>query len=763
MSSTDKVVVYLKNTLANIERVLQTNLTISQIAKLYGFAEKLQLKYIDQLQGDEIRVTRKEFVRRCNAILDNLEERNISSEGDGVSSFGESSVFVAIDFGTLVHSTVYMACGINIDMPPMEIDFNVASVLCSLQHRLIDDGLLDTPSSHIELFTHDCTSHNRSHIQSLLRSDTRLSDSELRVRHLHTAAGLSINRLQTTLMTPLFNPTSETTPTAAQETQINQQQKEAVSSEETLISTSGCFIVFSQYLSATEMSVIQVPGRGSSDSSSRKCPVTVTTLHHDAVITKDKHAKQYFQTSSLVIARFLRGAAAVLSSASEDIGDIHLKGVWFVGSNRQDLYSYLSDSLQSGLQRELSLWMSAECLELSSLSYEGCLPGLTAADEYAMSGLKMSLKRSEEEGQGKASQDLNDGRQTVDKACTMIGVRSVGCCGSGNSSEFSLSSGLDEASFIPFIHPNSNIPSSSTHIVHTHMHISAGDMEGRYVCVGMEVVEAMRGVYSQVHSLLRVDITLPLSACLTSATGTVPLADSAAGAGKTVPGDVSTARAASSSGSAGASADSEEKMCHCKDIIQLGNDSDVVMVAVFLEVTIIIDNLRGLRFQVVPMKRGAVIGAAGSGETCLVCMDDVELSCNVFEKECREASCVSNGQVFSLRTQMKCDKPNEVNDEVSNDLPRSVPETLSHIAMDGVVWICESVSTDFKVKGNRYMKQLDYFSAVEMYSHAISADSFNGVLYSNRYDLRIMQSDQMMMTRIPCVLLPCVLPVFMLQ
>jgi hypothetical protein len=60
----------------------------------------------------------------------------------------------------------------------------------------------------------------------------------------------------------------------------------------------------------------------------------------------------------------------------------------------------------------------------------------------------------------------------------------------------------------------------------------------------------------------------------------------------------------------------------------------------------------------------------------------------------------------------------------------------AEIAVPNVTWMCDSVSGNFKAKGNRFMKLEDYYSAVEMYSHAISAGAANGVLYSNRYDTK---------------------------
>mmetsp|Transcript_8730 Transcript_8730/g.14844 ORF Transcript_8730/g.14844 Transcript_8730/m.14844 type:complete len:843 (+) Transcript_8730:81-2609(+) len=176
---------------SNKDIKLRSDLTARQIAKLYGFAQKLLTKHVDQIgvglnhddswYQDEIKPIRKAFVHRCNFILDKLEEHNSTAststssedveakEGATTAATTTGSVQNIMIVNGVVYGTIFLRQQqVSLFVPPIpfsEHSFHLDQcchadqpslishfvsflefVVTSTQQRLLDDGVLENPS-----------------------------------------------------------------------------------------------------------------------------------------------------------------------------------------------------------------------------------------------------------------------------------------------------------------------------------------------------------------------------------------------------------------------------------------------------------------------------------------------------------------------------------------------------------------------------------------------------------------------------------------
>jgi hypothetical protein len=159
----------------------------SQVAKLYGFAEKLQFQQIDRMEGEEVKPLRKELAKRCNSILDLLEQKN---QTKSFSPLGEESVLRVLQLPT------YFCCGIvfvsgpllKFTLPFRDYEGGYSQLVASILSKLIDDGFLDLASAQIQLTPPSLTLTELLSINQTLALSEKFSQCSCSFRHLHELA-----------------------------------------------------------------------------------------------------------------------------------------------------------------------------------------------------------------------------------------------------------------------------------------------------------------------------------------------------------------------------------------------------------------------------------------------------------------------------------------------------------------------------------------------------------------------------------------------
>mmetsp|Transcript_1222 Transcript_1222/g.1995 ORF Transcript_1222/g.1995 Transcript_1222/m.1995 type:complete len:658 (+) Transcript_1222:44-2017(+) len=276
---------YLELAVSGVEAVVQSQtLSCRQIAKLYGFTEKLQLNHIDQLHGDHVKPVRKGFVDRTNRILDLLEERNNSS---AAADSGQSSTYTGIVHSDRLYSCVTLESGGHIKLPRKVCDIHQPSLsITSTMLRLMDDGLLDSCPSSVHVFSEDCTVFTKSRVSSEIRSENRFGEAHCRIEHIHAAAALALyNMLASGGIEPGFH------------------------------------LILSLYLSGISCSLVEI---GNS--------VDFLWKHFTHIVVKDRAHVKYFRSPHDVVSRLVH-------ECSVPAGEVG--GIWFVGEARNELAEWL--------------------------------------------------------------------------------------------------------------------------------------------------------------------------------------------------------------------------------------------------------------------------------------------------------------------------------------------------------------------------------------------------------------------------------------
>jgi hypothetical protein len=163
-------------------------IAVSQIAKLYGFAEKLQFQQIDRMEGEEIKPLRKEFAKRCNAILDLLEEKNQTKSFSPVGE--EGSVLHVVQLPSSFSCAIVFTSGsvLKFLIPLRDCEGGYGQFIASLQSKLIDDGFLDLPSSQIYISPPVMTLTELLSINQTFSVSGKFSQCFCSFRHLHELA-----------------------------------------------------------------------------------------------------------------------------------------------------------------------------------------------------------------------------------------------------------------------------------------------------------------------------------------------------------------------------------------------------------------------------------------------------------------------------------------------------------------------------------------------------------------------------------------------
>jgi hypothetical protein len=162
----------------------------SQVAKLYGFAEKLQFQQIDRLENEEVKPFRKEFAKRCNSVLDLLEQKN---QNKTFSLVGESSILRIIQLTNAFYCSVSLQSGsvLKFIFYPRDVDNSLSHLIVALHNKLLNDGFLETPVSQIFLTPLRPSMTELLSIRHTLASHEKLFNVSCSIHHLHELAAAS--------------------------------------------------------------------------------------------------------------------------------------------------------------------------------------------------------------------------------------------------------------------------------------------------------------------------------------------------------------------------------------------------------------------------------------------------------------------------------------------------------------------------------------------------------------------------------------------
>ena len=434
-------------------------------------------------------------------------------------------------------------------------------------------------------------------------------------------------------------------------------------------------------------------------------------LYHETVLLKDKHHKEYFQDASVVATRLLTNAAA--ATASYD--GLQVRGVWYIGPRRKELFQFMGTSVDEAVRTCLGHAVLGHWEGTSSVAYENVLPSVSCSvgtnDKFLASGVMRVREALSGGGEGAgamaeevicaAAQAANEvcpppstelsavplpfppSIVVQEKACSLVGVR---VCRGTRDVEGRPPQAL---CVIPFVEPNCSLPAERTRIVHTHIPLSCTlsggsldpDCRSRSMCVQVEVVENVVGMYGHTHTIVTADVHVPVSRA-------------------------STYRHSS---------------CVCNGVTYAAESADdgSAVIGVFVEVTVRMSITREVTVEARPLRVGG--GGEGGG--------DLELS-----EECDGSGSSGSGGEGSAR---RGGSGGEEGEDMRMSDGEEGPSSTACGGGDGSAvvcaeWVCDEVAKSYKARGNDSMRRHDYYSAVEYYSYAIAANTSNGILYSNR-------------------------------
>lgn len=175
---------YLETTFHNLETLLADQiLTSKQVAKLYGFAERIQSTSIDQLSGDDdVKKIRKTLVSRCNNVLDTLESYNSKMKSSEDFNIGSNSIhinFINTDVNNslvLLETSAHLDILINKSFLNSIRDLQQLVEICSTQGLMVDMGMLDLLPSCCLVILHDVSFGSRITVTNNLLSSMNIKD-----------------------------------------------------------------------------------------------------------------------------------------------------------------------------------------------------------------------------------------------------------------------------------------------------------------------------------------------------------------------------------------------------------------------------------------------------------------------------------------------------------------------------------------------------------------------------------------------------------
>ena len=140
---------------------------------------------------------RRNFVQRCNKILDFLEERNKKSNNGSNNSNNQNQIIssevsehILIIFPSSIYSVVILSSGVILELGYLLIYSEnhldqILDIVFSQQIKLLGDGFLDLPSKNIHLYGSLITISNEKKINQVIKSHLKFSDLVCNIHHLH--------------------------------------------------------------------------------------------------------------------------------------------------------------------------------------------------------------------------------------------------------------------------------------------------------------------------------------------------------------------------------------------------------------------------------------------------------------------------------------------------------------------------------------------------------------------------------------------------
>ena len=290
----------------DLEVVAARNMSKTQVAKLYGFAEKLLTTKIDNLATDDssdidFKRDRKELVKRCNNVMDSLEKRS-DGEVDGVPV---TAMGVTVSDDEIMNSSIGFDYSSFLSVPSAKGYSNddiCSGIMTGISTR-IRSGHLEQFPKRIVVSRHDPTPYNCYTIRDLLLNNRDFGGVVQQVVSIHT---------HTAAATALFHSTGNT----------------------------GTFLLLSFSTNIFHSSFIRVSYNSAGDG------VEINYLFHNQRPVATKGAVTSLLSSSSVIVPDL--CRALHDTTLSDRGYIQLDGILLAsgGARSNAMFSFIRGSIE---------------------------------------------------------------------------------------------------------------------------------------------------------------------------------------------------------------------------------------------------------------------------------------------------------------------------------------------------------------------------------------------------------------------------------
>lgn len=153
---------------------------------MYGYIEKLQLNEIDQIKNEEFKPFRRNFVQKCNQILDFLEDKqNIFLNENEINEH------IFIIFPHSIYSFIIISSDLILELGYSTIksaEYNFEQIIELLflqQNKLLTDGFIEFPSKTIHFYGSLMTISNYNQINHLIKLNQKFKETICQIHHIH--------------------------------------------------------------------------------------------------------------------------------------------------------------------------------------------------------------------------------------------------------------------------------------------------------------------------------------------------------------------------------------------------------------------------------------------------------------------------------------------------------------------------------------------------------------------------------------------------